>query len=63
MRKEGANCPNCGAPMKGGRCEYCGTEMERTGESYVVIDSESIRFGVIIPENYQRRKIERGIYI
>lgn len=20
------NCPNCGAPIKGGRCEYCGTE-------------------------------------
>lgn len=21
------NCPNCGAPMKGSRCEYCGTEI------------------------------------
>lgn len=19
------NCPNCGAPLVGGRCEYCGT--------------------------------------
>jgi uncharacterized Zn finger protein (UPF0148 family) len=19
------NCPNCGAPLKDGRCEYCGT--------------------------------------
>lgn len=19
------NCPNCGAPLKGGKCEYCGT--------------------------------------
>ena len=19
------NCPNCGAPIKGGMCEYCGT--------------------------------------
>lgn len=21
------NCPNCGAPLRKGRCEYCGTEM------------------------------------
>lgn len=19
------NCPNCGAPLNGGKCEYCGT--------------------------------------
>lgn len=24
------NCYNCGAPLKGGRCEYCGTE-DRSG--------------------------------
>lgn len=22
------NCPNCGAPLKGGTCEYCGTLTE-----------------------------------
>lgn len=22
------NCPNCGAPAKGSRCEYCGTPLE-----------------------------------
>lgn len=22
------NCPNCGAPLKGGECEYCGTLTE-----------------------------------
>lgn len=22
------NCPNCGAPIKGSRCEYCGTWFE-----------------------------------
>lgn len=24
------NCPNCGAPLKGGKCEYCGTEITPT---------------------------------
>ena len=23
------NCPNCAAPLKGGRCEYCGTQVEQ----------------------------------
>ena len=22
------NCKNCGAPLHGGKCEYCGTECE-----------------------------------
>ena len=22
------NCKNCGAPLRGGKCEYCGTEYE-----------------------------------
>ena len=22
----GTNCVNCGAPLHGGKCEYCGTE-------------------------------------
>ena len=22
-----ANCPNCGAPLHNGNCEYCGTEV------------------------------------
>lgn len=25
MRDGILNCPNCGAPVTGGRCEYCGT--------------------------------------
>lgn len=34
---EPTNCPNCGAPIKGGRCEYCGTEFvqELKGEDLV----------------------------
>lgn len=26
MEIKKTNCPNCGAPIKGGRCEYCGTK-------------------------------------
>ena len=26
MSLEPFTCPNCGAPLKGLRCEYCGTE-------------------------------------
>lgn len=25
------NCPNCGAPLHGGKCEYCGTEFSGKG--------------------------------
>lgn len=28
------NCPNCGAPAKGSRCEYCGTPLERETVAY-----------------------------
>lgn len=24
------NCINCGAPLHGGKCEYCGTEYENS---------------------------------
>ena len=26
FREELLNCPNCGAPITGDRCEYCGTQ-------------------------------------
>lgn len=29
VRSRGFNCPNCGAPNDGERCEYCGTEFSR----------------------------------
>lgn len=28
------NCPNCGAPAAGSRCEYCGTPLERETVAY-----------------------------
>lgn len=34
------NCPNCGAPVKGYQCEYCGTVFaERVDMSMVDIDT------------------------
>lgn len=27
QRKKHASCPNCGAPMHGNICDYCGTEL------------------------------------
>lgn len=27
------NCPNCGAVLKGGKCEYCGTETQNMSKS------------------------------
>ena len=27
------NCPNCGAVLKGGKCEYCGTETQNMSTS------------------------------
>lgn len=27
------NCPNCGAPVNGKTCEYCGTKFVSTGKN------------------------------
>lgn len=37
------NCRNCGAPMKNGRCEYCGTQVERNVSSTLVVTGDAIR--------------------
>jgi hypothetical protein len=29
------NCPNCGAPLKMGKCEYCGTEINHIDEDAI----------------------------
>ena len=36
------NCPNCGAPLKNGKCEYCGTEQGKTVKSSVIITADHI---------------------
>ena len=32
--KDLLNCPNCGAPIKGSKCEYCGTVFEKPDDIY-----------------------------
>lgn len=32
------NCPNCGAPVRGGECEYCGTVFTPSNDVSVVLD-------------------------
>ncbi len=29
------NCPNCGAPLNGSKCEYCGTEIHHVDEDVI----------------------------
>lgn len=56
MKKQ-MNCPNCGAPMKGSRCEYCGTEFgEKTEDLGIlqvaegVIEIHGVQFRVRVDE-------------
>lgn len=55
------NCKNCGAPLKGGRCEYCGTEKPEPQYfgSFLKITADCIQFGAIAGEieKQQRRNI------
>lgn len=36
MSDKPTNCPNCGAPLNGNKCEFCGTEIN-------LIDEDAIR--------------------
>jgi len=56
------NCINCGAPLQGNRCEYCGTEYNGTtevgfnatissGKGSITIDGDTIEVYVGDMEN------------
>lgn len=49
--RERLNCPNCGAPITGATCEYCGT---------VFYDFANIE---LFKEGYLRMKIENNLNI
>lgn len=57
------NCKNCGAPLKDGRCEYCGTQVEPyrrfvDGEncgSFMEITADRIQIGVVCMEHMANR--------
>ena len=55
-----SNCRNCGAPIKGNRCEYCGTEYPDERESYIHMTANSIRVGVVVADRLEKiRRMER----
>lgn len=41
-------CPNCGAPIINGRCEYCGTVFDRHGTATLSTDEIDTREAIEI---------------
>lgn len=42
MRQLKTNCPNCGAPLKKGQCEYCGTKVQAANELDILCNGFSM---------------------
>lgn len=42
MRQLKTNCPNCGAPLKNGLCEYCGTKVQAANELDILYNGFSM---------------------
>lgn len=40
------NCPNCGAPVRSGECEYCGTVFSTGNDVNVVLDVDAVASAV-----------------
>ncbi len=40
------NCPNCGAPVRGSDCEYCGTVFSIGNDVDVVLDADAVASAV-----------------
>ena len=65
------NCPNCAAPLKDGRCEYCGTQVEPprralVGEnfgSFLEITADKIQIGVLNVEAAKSAERYRKIVV
>ncbi len=56
---ERTNCPNCGAPLKGCGCEYCGTQAHRAKQSGITVTADAIC--LFVSEDYDRRVMEHGV--
>lgn len=41
------NCPNCGAPITGSKCEYCGTVFSEEHDDSIKELNEKLRFATI----------------
>lgn len=42
MRQLKTNCPNCGAVLKNGQCEYCGTKVQAANELDILCNGHSM---------------------
>ena len=36
------NCPNCGAPINGEKCEYCGTRFKDDTEDELILYADNV---------------------
>lgn len=62
------NCPNCAAPLKGGKCEYCGTQVEPPrrvlvpeSHSYITMEAGKIQVGVVnMGEEYRKTVVNQS---
>ena len=50
LRKREINCPNCGAPIRGSRCEYCGT-----------VFADEMRADTIGPSKVSISQVDEGL--
>ena len=49
-----SNCPNCGAPIVGNKCEYCGT----------IFDNISLNYNQILNHQYEQLKqVQRSLEV
>lgn len=60
-----SNCPNCGAPITGDRCEYCGTvfRKEKQEDKKIAADdlADALRNTTLIIRKPSLNGIEEGI--
>lgn len=50
------NCPNCGAPLSTGKCEYCGTEFAKKHTVVYTVTDVCADFGRDIYGRFVRQK-------
>ncbi len=54
--KDLLNCPNCGAPIKGSTCEYCGTVFSEKCDDDLSDLNEKIRLETIKISQYEQTR-------
>ena len=59
---ERTNCKNCGAPLKDGRCKYCGTEYKPQIYSMMEVTADWIKIGVLKTPDYPSKVFTSGVF-